>query len=57
MFLAFLNSRHPSLIEEQFGGTPSSNLFVNISQFQKLAPPLELYMAPKGKHTGWEQLA
>ena len=47
-FSTFLNSRHPSFVIEQFGGTPSNILLVNSGEVQKLAAPLELFTAPKG---------
>ena len=47
-FSTFFDSRHPSLVIEQFGGTPGYNLLVDSCQILKLAAPLELSMAPKG---------
>ena len=44
----FFHSRHPSIVLQQFGGTPSYNLLVNMCQFQNLVAPLELFTAPKG---------
>ena len=36
-FLTIFDSRHPSLVIEQFGGTANYNLLVNICQAHKLA--------------------
>ena len=47
-FLNFYYSRHPSFVTEQFGGTHSYNLPVNILHFNKLTTPLEHFTAPKG---------
>ena len=47
-FSTFFDSRHSSLVLEQFGGTPIYNLPVNRCQVQKLVAPLELFTAPKG---------
>jgi len=45
-FSTFFDSRHPLLAFKQFGGTPTSNLLVNTSQFRKLAAPIEFSKAP-----------
>ena len=47
-FSTFFDSRHPSFVLEQFGGTPSFNLPVNRHQVHKLVAPLVLFTAPKG---------
>ena len=46
-FSTFFDSRHPSFIIEQFGGTHSFNLPINRRQVQKLAAPLEFFLTPK----------
>ena len=47
-FSTFFDSRHPSFVVEQFGGTPSFNLPVDRPEIHKLAAPLMFFMAPKG---------
>ena len=44
----FFVSRHPSLVMEQFGGTPGLILIVYTHQVQKLAAPLELFQGTHG---------
>ena len=47
-FSTFFDSRHPSFLIEQFGGTPNSILPVNRRQVHKMAAPQEFFTAPKG---------
>ena len=47
-FSTFLDSRHPSFLIEQFGGTPNYKLSLNGRGINILVAPLELFTAPKG---------
>ena len=46
--LNLFDSQHPSLVTEQFGGTPGYNLIESRCKIQKLVAPLELFRAPEG---------
>ena len=48
MFLNLFDSRHPSVLIEQLGGTPSYNLPSNRRKKLKLAAPLQFFTASKG---------
>ena len=50
-FSTFFDSRHPSIVKEQFGGTPCCNLVANISQIQRYAALLELSTSPRLRTT------
>ena len=47
-FSTFFDSRHPSSLNEQFGGTPNYNLPLNRRQIHILAAPQEFFTATKG---------